>query len=499
MLRDETMLNSNTPVLAGVGACMQRLDDPRAAREPLELMAEALRNAAQDAGSEALLSRADLVAVPRGFWEYNDPGRALAEGFGAPGARSVLAEVGVLQSTLPGLAAQEIAAGRSEVVLLAGGEARYRSRGAARLGTPLPEAAQQRSSPDQTLRPQGELLHPLEVSRGVAVPVVQYAMIENALRHAEGQSPAAHRAALDAQQAALSEVAAANPHAWRRSACSPAQIRAAPPQAYPYTRLHCSDWNVDQAAGLILCSLEVARALGVPRERLVFPWVVAEANVAVPLCRREAVHRSPGFAAVARLAAQHCGTAQLEASHRELYSCFPSALRVQQREFGFAPSDSVSVTGGMCFAGGPLNNFVLQGLVSLAAALRAAPGEAVGLSCAVSGMLTKQGISLWSPQEPPAPFAFLSADAQLAREGRVKAVSADARGDGVVTTYTVLYQDETPVRLVALVEMENGERTLAGSEDRDWAAAWTQQEGCGARVGVRASKLTRPASAAGSA
>ncbi len=483
---------THTPVLAGVGVCMQREDDPLEAKEPLALMAGALRDAARDAGSEALLSRADFIAVPRGFWEYQDPGRALAERFGASGARSVLAEVGVLQSTLPGLAAQEIAAGRCEVALLAGGEARYRSRRAARLGAVLPEAAQQRSTPDQTLRPQGELLHPLEISRGVGMPALQYAMIENALRHSDGQSLPAHRAELDAQQAALSRVAAANPQAWRRSPCSPAQIREAPPQAYPYTRLHCSDWNVDQAAGLILCSLETARALGLPRERLVFPWVVAEANVATPLCRREAVHRSPGFSAAFRLAMQHCGEAPVSASHRELYSCFPSALRVQQREFGFAPSDPVSLTGGMCFAGGPLNNFVLQGLARLAAALRTVPEEALGLSCAVSGMLTKQGVSLWSPQPPPAPFDFLSADAELAGAdhlSRAKTVSADARGEGVVTTYTVLYEDETPARLLALVEMENGERTLAVSEDRAWAAAWTQEEGCGTQVRVHEGAL----------
>ena len=72
-----------TPVLVGVGVVQQRAEDPREAREPLLLMGDALERAADDAGSRALLARADSIRIPRGFWDYSDPGRALAERFGA--------------------------------------------------------------------------------------------------------------------------------------------------------------------------------------------------------------------------------------------------------------------------------------------------------------------------------------------------------------------------------------------------------------------------------
>jgi hypothetical protein len=87
-----------TPVLVGVGAITQREEDPTRAREPLALMREALARAAEDCGSRALVARADWVRAPRGFWDYADPGRALAESVGAANARTEVAEIGVLQT-----------------------------------------------------------------------------------------------------------------------------------------------------------------------------------------------------------------------------------------------------------------------------------------------------------------------------------------------------------------------------------------------------------------
>src|SRR5262245_47977200 len=112
-------LDPRTPVLVGVGAVQQREDDPRQAHEPVQLMVEALRRAAADAGDPALLARADSIRVPRGFWHYADPGRLIAERVGATRARTQVAELGVLQTTLFGGAVEAIASGAAEVVLIA--------------------------------------------------------------------------------------------------------------------------------------------------------------------------------------------------------------------------------------------------------------------------------------------------------------------------------------------------------------------------------------------
>ena len=72
--------------------------------------------------------------------------------------------------------------------------------------------------------------------------------------------------------------------------------------AFPYTKLHNSQWNVDQAAGLIFCSLGRARALGIPDDRFVYPLAVADNNHMVTLSERAELHRSPGFRHAGRAA-----------------------------------------------------------------------------------------------------------------------------------------------------------------------------------------------------
>jgi acetyl-CoA C-acetyltransferase len=248
--------------------------------------------------------------------------------------------------------------------------------------------------------------------------------------------------------------------------------------AFPYTKLHNSQWNVDQAAGLVLCSLATARAQGIPRDRWVFPLAVAEANQMVPLSERRFPHRCPGFARAGERALAAASRSVEELAHVELYSCFPSAVRVQARELGIDESRALTLTGGMTFAGGPLNNFVLQALVRMARVLRADPGSS-GMLNAVSGVLTKQGVSLWSTE--PAPRGFRSEDvsAETARELRTVPLVAGATGVARVVTYTVLFEGEDARRTVLLCELEDGRRTLSSCADPDLAALAMREELCG--------------------
>ena len=298
-------------------------------------------------------------------------------------------------------------------------------------------------TPDSVLRPHAPILSAREIRAGLALPVVQFALIENALRAAEGLSLEAHRREIAALWAALSEVAAGNPDAWSREPVSADAIgdpARNPMLAFPYGKLHCSHWNVDQAAGLALCSVATARALGIARDRWIFPLAVADANHMVPYTERRSLHRCAGFARAAERALSRAGRDLASVTHRELYSCFPAAVRVQLRELGIAGDRPPSVTGGMTFAGGPLNHFVLQSLVRMAQLLREAPGS-TGLVTAVSGVLTKQGVSLWSSEPGAAPFAHDDVSEATAREtGAVEIVDA-VEGPATIATYTVALRE----------------------------------------------------------
>jgi acetyl-CoA C-acetyltransferase len=475
-------LPPRTPVLVGVGTASQREDDPARAGEPVALMIESLERAAADAGTRALLAAADSIRAPRGFWDYPDPCRIVAARLGASRARTQVAEVGVLQTTLLARAAEDIAAGRADVVLLTGGEARYRALRARVTGTAAPFTSQPPDvKPDSVLRPAGDLLDPVELRRGFVMPVGQYAMIENALRAADGLDVDTHRRALAARMAAMSRVAAANPEAWTRVPVDADDVLRARPLAFPYTRLHTSEWNVDQAAGLILCSAERARTLGVPRTRWVFPLAVAESNYMLPLVRRSRLDRSPGFALAGARLGERLGRRLADIAHVELYSCFPAALRVQARELGLDEERPLTLTGGMAFAGGPLNSFVLQALPSMARRLRADPSS-VGLVTAISGMITKQGVSAWSTDPPPDGFHLDDVSAEAARQTPAAEVVAEATGEATIVSYTVLHEGSAPPRAILLCALDDGRRTLSESRDPALVASLEREEWCARRV-----------------
>ena len=377
--------------------------------EPAELMGLATLAAAADAGAPALAAAADRIAVPQGTWTYADPARLVAARVGAAGARTHLGEVGVPQQTLVSQALRAIADGRSEVAVVVGGEARAwaRTDGAT-------ETAQPGARPDVVETREPDFFAAPELDAGMVVPPVQqYALIENALWfheagfHESGfhegpaASPAAQQQAIAALWARFNEVAVGNPAAAFPSPMTADDI-ATPgpgnrPLAFPYNKWHASQWTVDQAAALLLCSAEAARRFGVPADRWVFPLVGVDANHAVSLSRRRHLHRWPAMGVLGRAAQARLGRPVADADVVEVYSCFPAAVRVQQRELGLPLDGTPTVTGGMAFAGGPFNNYVYQSTAAVVPLLRDQPGR-IGVVTTVCGLLTKPGLAAWSAE-----------------------------------------------------------------------------------------------------
>ncbi len=479
------MIDDRTPVLVGVATAAQRLDDPTEAEEAVALMAQALVSAADDAGNSGLLGRLDQVRVTKGTWGYTDPSRWVADAAGAPQASSYLADVGILQTAVMGDTAAAIASGSADVVAVVGGEAKYRGLRAAITGVDAPDSDQGGAEPDDFVTPHGMIISRAEIDTGLVMATHHYAMIENARRVADGQTIEEHRDLVAGLWARFAQVAAANPDAWFRDGLS-AEVIATPENgnrmlAWPYTKWHNSQWNVDQAAALIFCSAGTARALGISTDRWVFPWAAAESNHMVPVTERPELHRSPGFAHAGRALADHAKVAPNEADHIDLYSCFPIAVRTQAREMDIALDRDLTVTGGMTWAGGPLNNYVIQAAVKMAQVLRADPGS-TGLVTSISGMITKQGVSLWSAEPPAQPFANLDVTDAVAAELQPKPYrTGDGEQAGVVS-YTVIWGREGPERAVVIGEFADGARTLLVSAVPDVMSAAVAGEFCGRSV-----------------
>jgi acetyl-CoA C-acetyltransferase len=446
----------------------------RADAEAVELMALALEGAVRDAGAPSLSGAVDRIAVPHGTWSYTDPARLVAERVGAGSARTYFGRLGVPQQTLINDACRAIAAGECQVAVVVGGEARARARRAEKGGTVATETAQPGSAPDVVLDREDDFMAGPEIAVGLVQPVLQYALIENALGAADGQGTDEHAASIAALWERFNRVARSNPAAAFGAPRSASELAAASPTnrplAFPYNKWHASQWTVDQAAALVLCSAGAARHHGVSSDRWLFPLVGIDASHALSLSRRPSLHRWPAMGLLGRAAATRIGRPLHEVENIELYSCFPSAVRVQQRELGLPLGDTPTVTGGMAFAGGPFNNFVYQSTAAMVPLLRDEPAS-LGLVTTVCGLLTKPGLAVWSatPDGRPPLLSDLALEAAAA-SGSVS-VADEHHGPARVVSCTVGYTGMERAGTYVVADIEAGRRCVAFSPDPGLADA----------------------------
>ena len=484
--------NTRQPVLVGIGTCMQREDELARAKEPMDLMLEAVRRAGVDAGSALALMGVERIAVPKGRWHYRNPAGEIAHAIGADSATTVLASVGVLQQSLVGDACSRIAAGEIDSALIAGADAGHRILRARQLGTRAQER-QQEDAPDVSLEPKEELLHPAELRAGMRMPVALYAILESAWRAKQGLTVCAHRQKLGTLYQRFSEIAAGNPQAWRRTPLSAAEISEAsdrnPMQAFPYTRLHCATWNVDQAGALLICSAAKAQALGIAQGKWVYASASSESNHMVPVSARADLGGCIGARLAGRAALDAADIAASQLDLVELYSCFPVAVEAYAHELDIPLTQDLTVTGGMPFAGGPFNNYVVQATCRMAALIREGRGR-TGLVSSVSGILTKQGFGLWTSQPPARGFGFKDVTAQTAGVTETREVVDAFHGKGVVAGYTVLHDKGQAPRALVLADTDTGCRALSWSGDQALVQRMQASEYCGAAIAMEGALFT---------
>jgi acetyl-CoA C-acetyltransferase len=293
--------------------------------------------------------------------------------------------------------------------------------------------------------------------------------MESALRAELGQNLDENRDQLADMYERFADVAKANPNAWHREGMSAEAIRNPSAKnkmlAFPYTKFHNTQWNVDQAGALIFCSVAKARALGVPEEKWVFPLSSAESNVMINLSQRTELQGSPGAKLAGEAALAAAGLQIDDVDYLDMYSCFPSAVKVYARALGIELDRQLTVTGGMTFGGGPLNNYVLQSTCRMASLLRAKP-KSIGLVSSVSGMLTKQAWGLWSTLANSKGFVSVDVSEEVQSGWPVLEVVPPTDGLATIAGYTVEYQGGLPKRLIAVCDLSNGKRTVAYSEQQ---------------------------------
>ncbi len=485
-----------TPVVVGAAQIVQRAEEPLRAREPIALMEDALRAAAEDAGAPALLAAADTIAVCQGLTPYANPAAWLAGRFGAR-AETVLGQIsGTTSQQFVADAARAIVAGTRDIVLIAGGEAEHSARRARRAGAEPQRSRADGPPVDRTIgvpmsaaewrdRPDGQA--------GLASPAACFAVFETAMRHRHGLSVAAHRARIAALWARNARVAAENPHAWIRRAPSAEEIATPTPAnpwvAAPYTKLLVANMVVDQAAALIVTSARRARALGIPESRWVYPHASAEAVVVRQISERDTLAAEPPLALVAQRACELAGLAPNDAAYLDFYSCFPAPVQLTAEALGISLERPLTLTGGLTFGGGPLNNYVLHAIAAAVGRLRGRGAERA-LVTAVGGNFSKHAAGVYGAAPPEHGFAF----ADLADDVRAmpqRAYDGAHAGEAEVEAYTVLAEHGRLVRAAVACRTPRGARTWARASDADLAERFAHEDLVGAPVRIASDRELR--------
>ena len=482
-------LDPRTPVLVGAGQVNDRRDD--ATLEPVDLMAMAAREAADP----RVLRAVDAIRVVNLLsWRYRDPGLLLGARVGAgPAATFYTGVGGNTPQSLLNQACVDIQQGRAGVILLAGAET-WRTRKKLKAKGIRPDWTRQDESVPVPPGSEHEvpMAGPAEDHVGLLLPSHVYPLFEEALRISNGESVEAHRVRVGELWAQFSAVAADNPHAWVREQVSAEEITTAGPDnrmiSWPYPKLMNSNNMVNQGAAVVLCSVEKAEYLQIPRDQWVFPHAGTDSHDTYSITERHELDRSPAIRIGGGRALELAGVGIDDIDHVDLYSCFPSAVQVAARELGLPigdPGRPLTVTGGLTFAGGPWNNYVMHSIATMAQRLRENPGTH-GLITANGGYLTKHSFGVYSTTPPANQFRWEDVQETVDREPTRRAL-VEWEGTGTVESWTVPYdRDGKPEKAFMTVRTPDDARVLAVVPDADEAAHTVAEDIAGAAVRVRA-------------
>ena len=482
------MVDPRTPVVVGAAQVLQRTDDLAEARGPIDLMARSVRDAIADSG--ATVATADEVTVVRSLSTRDrNPAQAVARRAGIAAARHGLTpHGGNSPQWLVNDAASRIAAGELDCAVLTGGESARSRRRAKAAGADLPWMTDDESdAPPVAVGEDVDLSHPAEIAARIVLPIEIYPMFDVALRAEAGLGIDAHRARIAELWSRFSSVAARNPSAWSRTAMTSEQIAEPGPRnrmvGFPYTKSMNANNDVDMAAALVLCSVGRAEALGIPRDRWVFPVSGADCREHQYVSHRWSFTRLPAVELGARLALDLAGLSAADVGLVDLYSCFPSIVQLGTAAIGIDPSRESTVTGGLSFAGGPFNNYSMHAIATMVGLIREGRSPH-GFVWANGGYATKHSFGVYSAT--PAPWRHASPQAEIdSMPSRALATGADAAGNATVEAYTVVHgRDGRPARAIAAVRTPDGARAWATSDDEALGGAMCSEEWVGRPVRV---------------
>jgi len=457
-------------------------------------MAQAIQSAITDAGV-ASLGNIDALHVLRSLSNREpNPGRSIARELGlSVRVTGLTPHGGNLPQSLLNYTALAISRGEIDLVVLTGGESSRSRRRAKTSEIPpswinaSPESAN--NEPPIVVGDELVMNHEAELARHIALPIQIYPMFETALRASAQRSVQNHQQFISELWSRFSKVAESNPHAWMQKSYTAEQIQNTAPTnrmiGFPYTKLMNSNNDVDMSAALILCSAERATALGVPRDRWVFPQAGTDCHEHNFVSNRWTFTDTPAIRLGGEYLHELTGRKTSDYDFIDLYSCFPSAVQLGAQSLGLSLNQQLTVTGGLSFAGGPFNNYVMHAIATTMKKLRENP-QAHGFVWANGGYATKHSFGAYATTPPPRGFQHSSPQAQVdALPKREVATQGEAEGPAKLEAYSVMHgRDGEPEIINASVILPDTRRAWATSNDTQLAFEMCEREWVGMPVRI---------------
>lgn len=480
------MAPDRTPVIVGVSIAAP--PDPDALSEPVSLMIDAARAAADDSGAAGIAGLVDLVAVAGGLWSYRNPGHWIAEALGAD-ARTLLTTIsGQTPVALLADIAERIQRGVLGAALIVGGECTRSRRRARRRGVDAPRHPDTEPPPDETWGSPLVIGDPGAEAMAGHMPRNAFALLESAIRAKRGEKMAENRRRAAELCAGFAAVAADVEHSPTLRPMTPKEIAEVTPEnrmvSWPYTKAMSANNTVDRAGALLVCSLDVAREHGVPPDRMVFPHRVSMADDTDFMASRHELAVHPGLQAAADDMLLFTGD-PAGIDHFDLYACFPSMVALAVEALGIDGRRPLTVSGGLAFTGAPTNFGAGEGLIAMVDRLRGDAAGSTGLVHGSGGMAAKHALGLLSASPPTEPFVTSRQTPEL----HPRDLAAPNRdGPVILDGVTVDFIQESPT-VVALVRFNDGSRAWATARDQATVNTVTTTETVGTTAEVRSGRL----------
>jgi acetyl-CoA C-acetyltransferase len=470
------------PVIVGIGELIDKPADPNQGLEPVAMLEQCARAAADDAGAPRLLRKVDAIRIVASMsWQYRDLAGLLAQRLRLRNVEAIHGPVGGESPVrhLVDLAA-DIADGISEAAILAGAEA---TRTLMQLMGAGKTPNWSDRDPNAKRLSAEDFVTPTAARYGLMSPIDVYPIYENACRKAWGQSFEESQAESGLLWENNSKASARNPFAWVGKAMSGADIVTAGeknrPIAWPYQKFMVANNGVNQASAVLVTSLELAREMGVPEDRIIYIGAGAGCHEPYDFLARDRYDHAPALELSINRALELNKITPAEIDLFELYSCFPIVPKLARRTLGLPADKPTSVTGGLTFFGGPANNYMTHAITAMVRAIRAGEGK-TGFLHGNGEFVTKHHAALLSSTPPRAGVEVRNEDLQAQLDANYGPVpelldAFDAyEGPVTVETFTVSFSAKgLPDRGIVIARTPDGKRVLSRVTEAEPAAlAW---------------------------